>query len=92
MYYGRTGKEGVWSSITQTHFLCKEIYIVVGVAPIHSLSLFFISMGAKSAFGKEDLSIGKEDTYLHGQKNQEIYGTEELKCKVIIRQFIKPVS
>ena len=49
-------------------------------------------MGARSAFGKEDLRIGKEDTHLHGQKNQEIYGTEELQCKVNFRDFIIPVS
>ena len=49
-------------------------------------------MGAKRAFGKGDLRIDKEDTNLYGQKNQEIYGTEELQCKVIIRQFIIPVS
>ena len=49
-------------------------------------------MGGKRAFGMEDLRIEKEDTHLHGQKNQEIYGTEELQCKVIFRQFIIPVS
>ena len=49
-------------------------------------------MGAKSAFGKEDQKIGKEGTNLHGQKNQEIYGTEELQCKVNFREFIIPVS
>ena len=35
-------------------------------------------MGGKRAFGKEDLRIEQEDTHLHGQINQEIYGTEEL--------------
>ena len=74
-------------------FLCNEIYIVVGVDPIHSLRKFFIcSMGVKRAFGKEDLRIELEDTHLYGEKNQEIYGTEELQCKVIFRQFIIPVS
>ena len=49
-------------------------------------------MGAKRAFGNEKLRIEKEDTHLQGQKNQDIYGTEELKFKVIFRQFIIPVS
>ena len=49
-------------------------------------------MGGKRAFGMEDLRIEKEDTHLHGQKNQEIYGTEELQCKVNFREFIIPVS
>ena len=44
-------------------------------------------MGVKRAFGNEDLRIEKEDTHLHGQKNQDIYGTEEFKSKVIFRQF-----
>ena len=42
-------------------------------------------MGAKSAFGNVDLGIEKKDTYLHSQKNQDIYGTEELNFKVIFR-------
>ena len=45
-------------------------------------------MGLKRAFGNEALRIEKEDTRLHGQKNQDIYGTEELKFKDIFRQFI----
>ena len=49
-------------------------------------------MGGKRAFWKKDLGFEQEDTHLHGQKNQEIYGTEELQCKVIFRQFIIPVS
>ena len=49
-------------------------------------------MGAKRAFGNEKLRIEKEDTQLQGQNNQNIYGTEELKFKVIFRQFIIPVS
>ena len=69
------------------------MYIVVGVDPNHSLRKFFICfMGAKRAFGNVDLGIEKEDSNLHGKKNQDIYGTEELKLKVIFRQFIKPVS
>ena len=42
-------------------------------------------MGAKWAFGNVDLGIEKEDTYLHSQKKQDIYGTEELNFKVIFR-------
>ena len=62
------------------------MYKVAGVDPEHSLSKFFICcMGAKRAFGNVDLGIEKEDTYLHSQKNQDIYGTEELKFKVIFR-------
>ena len=62
------------------------MYKVAGVDPEHSLRKFFIcSMGAKRAFGNVDLGIEKEDTYLHSQKNQDIYGTEELKFKVIFR-------
>ena len=45
-------------------------------------------MGVKRAFGNKDRSIEKEDTPLHGQNNQDIYGTEELESKVIFRQFI----
>ena len=88
-----TGKQGVWGCDLQTYFLCYDIYIVVEVDLIHSLRKFFIcSMGAKRALGKEELRIEKEDTHLHGKKNQEIYGTEELQCKVIFRQFIILVS
>ena len=39
-------------------------------------------MGVKRAFGKEDLRIELEDTHLYGEKNQEIYGTEELQCRL----------
>ena len=49
-------------------------------------------MGAKRAFGGVDLGIEKEDTYLHSQKKQDIYGTEELNFKVIFRLFTMPVS
>ena len=42
-------------------------------------------MGAKRAFGNVDLEIETEDTYLHSQKNRDIYGTAELKFKVIFR-------
>ena len=42
-------------------------------------------MGANRVFGNVDLGNEKEDTYLHSQKNQDIYGTEELKFKVIFR-------
>ena len=62
------------------------MYKVAVVDPEHSLRNFVIcSMGAKRAFGNVDLGIEKEDTYLHSQKNQDIYGTEELKFKVIFR-------
>ena len=62
------------------------MYQVAGVDPDHSLRKYFIfSMGAKRAFGTVDLGIEKEDTYLHSQKNQDIYGTEELNFKVILR-------
>ena len=44
-------------------------------------------MGVKRDFGNKDQIIEKEDTHVHGQKNQDIYGTEELKSKVIFRQF-----
>ena len=86
LFYGWTDKQGVWSCVSQTHFLGNGIYIVVGVDRIHSLRKFFICyMGGMRAFGKDDLRIEKEDTYLHGKKNQEIYGTEELQSKVIVR-------
>ena len=63
--------------------------VVAGVDPEHSLRKFFIcSMGVKRAFENEDLRIEKENTHLHSQKNQDIYGTEELKFKEIFRQFI----
>lgn len=53
LYNGWTGKQGVWSCVTQTHFLCNEIYIVVGVDPIYSLRKFSIcSMGWKRAYGR----------------------------------------
>ena len=53
------------------------MYKVAEVDTEHSLRKFFIcSMGGKRAFGKEDLRIEQEDTHLHGQINQEIYGTE----------------
>ena len=42
-------------------------------------------MGVRRAFGNEAMRIEKEDTHLHGQKNQDIYGTEELNFKVIFR-------
>ena len=45
-------------------------------------------MGVKRAFGNKVLRIEVEDTHLHGQKNQDIYGTEQLKSKVIFRQVI----
>ena len=42
-------------------------------------------MDAKRAFGNVDLGIEKEDTHLHGQKNQDIYGTEEPNFKAFFR-------
>ena len=42
-------------------------------------------MGTKRAFGYVDLEIEKEDTYLYSQKNQDIFGTEELNFKTIFR-------
>ena len=81
-----TGKWGVWSCVSQTHFLYNQMYKVAEVDPEHSLRKFFIcSMGTKRSFGNVDLGIDTEDTYLHNQKNQDIYGTDELYCKVIFR-------
>ena len=45
-------------------------------------------MGVKRALWNKDLKIEKEDTHLHDHKNQDIYGTEELKSKFIFRQVI----
>ena len=42
-------------------------------------------MGVRRALGNKDLKIEKEDTHLHDQKNQDIYGTEELNFKTIFR-------
>ena len=62
------------------------MYKVAVVDPEHSLrNLVICSMGAKRAFGIVDMGIEKKDTYLHCQKNQDIYGTEALKFKVIFR-------
>ena len=85
-YYGCIGKRGVWSCVSQTHFLYNQMYKIAGVDLEHNLRRIFIcSMRANRVFGNVDLGIEKEDTYLHSQKNQDIYGTEELIYKVILR-------
>ena len=63
--YGETGRRGPWSCLSQSYFLCNELYTGVRVDFSYRLRKIFIGfMGAKSACLNVDLGNEDEDTHL----------------------------